>query len=47
MGGYNMSKFVLSKQSEEKLEGVHPLLVKCVRRALQLSKVDFKVIEGV
>lgn len=42
-----MSNFKLSTASEEKLAGVHPDLVKVVRRALTLSPVDFKVIEGV
>lgn len=42
-----MSKFVFSKRSEANLYGVHPDLVKVVRRALQLSELDFTVIEGV
>lgn len=33
--------------SERALIGVHPRLVAVVRRALQLSPVDFKVLEGV
>ena len=37
----------LSKASEKNLEGVHPKLVAVVRRAIQITKVDFKVIEGV
>ncbi|HEF8774301.1 TPA: M15 family metallopeptidase [Providencia stuartii] len=41
-----MSKFLLSRRSEENLRGVHPDLVKVVRRALELSNVDFMVIEG-
>lgn len=38
--------FVFSKSSREKLQGVHPDLVKVVELALTLSEVDFKVIEG-
>lgn len=39
--------FTFSRRSENNLLGVHPELVKVVRRALELSKVDFSVIEGV
>lgn len=39
--------FKFSKRSESNLKGVHPDLVKVVRLALQLSAVDFTVIEGV
>ncbi|MEB8638641.1 M15 family metallopeptidase [Cronobacter muytjensii] len=39
-----MYKF--SQRSEERLQGVHPDLVKVARRALQLSPVDFGVTEG-
>lgn len=39
--------FVLSSKSEKKLEGVHPDLVKVVRRALEISEVDFAILEGV
>lgn len=42
-----MITFKLSARSEERLQGVHPDLVKVVRRALELSKVDFGVAEGV
>lgn len=38
--------FKLSKRSEQRLVGVHPDLVRVVRRALELSTVDFAVIEG-
>ncbi|HEF8772458.1 M15 family metallopeptidase [Providencia manganoxydans] len=41
-----MSKYVFSKRSEENLRGVHPDLVKVVRRALELTDIDFMVIEG-
>ncbi|MFZ7164586.1 M15 family metallopeptidase [Avibacterium avium] len=42
-----MNKFKFSQRSEESLKGVHKDLVKVVRRALQLSTVDFTVIEGI
>lgn len=38
--------YKLSKKSMQKLEGVHPDLVKVVVRAIQLTEVDFAVIEG-
>ena len=38
--------FYLGKHSLENLRGVHPDLVKVVNRAIELTKVDFKVIEG-
>lgn len=41
-----MPKFKLSKKSEDKLKGVHPELVRVVRRAIELSSVDFGVTEG-
>jgi peptidoglycan L-alanyl-D-glutamate endopeptidase CwlK len=39
--------FKLSKASKAKLVGVHPDLVKVVERAIELTKEDFKVGEGV
>ena len=39
--------FKLSSRSLEKLEGVNPVLVSTVKRAIELSKVDFGVIYGV
>jgi peptidoglycan LD-endopeptidase CwlK len=39
--------FTFSAKSEARLKGVHPALVKVVRRALQLTDVDFAVLEGV
>ncbi|MDO4895659.1 M15 family metallopeptidase [Moraxella sp.] len=39
--------FVLGDGSLAKLNGVNPNLVKVVKRAIQLSSVDFRVIEGV
>ncbi|MEN7467666.1 M15 family metallopeptidase [Providencia stuartii] len=41
-----MNQFFLSQRSEQNLRGVHPDLVKVVRRAIKLSRVDFMVIEG-
>jgi peptidoglycan L-alanyl-D-glutamate endopeptidase CwlK len=38
--------FVLGPKSLERLHGVHPDLVKVVQRAIQLTTVDFTVIEG-
>lgn len=40
------NKFIFGKASENNLIGVHPDLVKVVRRALELTPLDFKVIEG-
>ena len=39
--------FKLSSRSLGKLEGVNPLLVDTVKRAIELTKVDFGVIFGV
>lgn len=39
--------FQLSKRSLSKLSGVHPDLIKVVKRAIELTEVDFGVIEGV
>lgn len=39
--------FKFSKRSEDNLVGVHPDLVRVMRRALARSSVDFTVIEGV
>ena len=39
--------FKLSSKSLGKLEGVNPLLVDTVKRAIELTKVDFGVIYGV
>ena len=44
--GKNMA-FKLSGRSLNKLEGVHPTMVDTVKRAIELSKVDFGVIYGV
>lgn len=42
-----MSGFKLSEASRAKLRGVHDDLIRVVFRAIELSKVDFKVICGV
>ena len=39
--------FTLSTASLDKLQGVHPKLVNVVKRAIELTKQDFKVLEGV
>lgn len=38
--------FKLGQRSLRNLDGVHPELVRVVKRALELSTVDFMVIEG-
>lgn len=38
--------FKLSQSSLAKLEGVHPALVKVVKRAIEITPIDFRVIEG-
>lgn len=39
--------FVLGKRSLARLKGVHPDLVKVVKRAIEITPIDFTVIEGV
>ena len=39
--------YKLSKRSEDRLLGVHPDLVRVVRRAIEITEHDFSVIEGV
>lgn len=41
-----MDKFKLSRRSLERMQGVHPDLVKVVLLAIQLTEVDFGVTEG-
>lgn len=38
--------FKLSRRSQDKLQGVHPDLVKVIERAMAISLVDFMVVEG-
>lgn len=40
------SNFKFSQRSENNLKGVKPALVNVIRRALELTPVDFIVIEG-
>ena len=39
--------FKLGKKSRDRLTGVHPDLIKVVERAIELTEVDFTVLEGV
>lgn len=39
--------FFLGARSKQRLKGVHPDLVRVVHRAIQLTKIDFAVGEGV
>ena len=39
--------FRLSKKSLDRLTGVHPDLVSVVKRAIEISEIDFTVLEGV
>lgn len=39
--------YVLSARSLSRLEGVHPDLVRVVKRAITITPVDFTVLEGV
>ncbi len=41
-----MSQFKLGSRSLARLAGVHPDLVRVVERAIQLTTVDFTVLEG-
>lgn len=38
--------FILGKRSLSKLQGVHPDLVRVVKRAIELTETDFVVTEG-
>lgn len=38
--------YALGKRSRTRLEGVHPDLVRVVERAIQITDVDFTVLEG-
>lgn len=39
--------YSLSKKSRDRLSGVHPDLAKVVERAIEITEVDFAVLEGV
>lgn len=41
------NKFVLSKLSLSRLDGVHADLLKTVKRAIEITQQDFMVVEGV
>lgn len=41
-----MTGFVLSARSLSRLQGVHPDLVRVVKRAITITEVDFSVLEG-
>lgn len=41
-----MTGFKLSARSKGRLEGVHPDLVKVVNRAIEITSIDFVVLEG-
>ncbi|EGG93488.1 endolysin [gamma proteobacterium IMCC1989] len=38
--------YTLGKRSRQRLEGVHPDLVRIVERAIEITDVDFMVLEG-
>lgn len=38
--------FKLSQKSLSKLEGLHPDLVKVIKRAIELTEIDFTITEG-
>jgi len=44
--GKKIMGYKLSKKSLDKLQGVHPDLVKVVQRAIELTEVDFGITEG-
>ena len=39
--------YELSKRSKDRLTGVHPDLVRVVKKAISISDIDFTVLEGV
>lgn len=40
------SVYKLSMRSKSRLKGVHPDLVKVIKRAIEITEIDFGVIEG-
>lgn len=38
--------YVLGRRSKSRLKGVHPDLIRVVKRAIKLTEVDFTVLEG-
>lgn len=41
-----MGKFHFSKRSLKNLEGVHPDLIKVMTQSLEISPIDFAILEG-
>jgi peptidoglycan L-alanyl-D-glutamate endopeptidase CwlK len=41
-----LTKFKLSKRSLDRMVGIHPDLVRVVKRAIEITDVDFVVLEG-
>lgn len=41
-----MGKYKLGTRSKERLKGVHPHLVAVIERAIELTDIDFTVLEG-
>ena len=41
-----MNRYKLGARSRQRLEGVHPDLVRVVSRAILITEVDFTVLEG-
>lgn len=41
-----MGKFTIGARSRQRLAGLHPDLVKVVERAIQITPIDFTVLEG-
>lgn len=42
-----MGNYQLSKRSRDRLSGVHPDLVRVIEKAIEISDMDFTVLEGV
>lgn len=40
------TKFKLSKRSRDRMAGIHPALEKVIERAIEITPVDFAVLEG-
>lgn len=40
------TKFKLSKRSRDRMTGIHPALAEVVERAIEITEVDFAVLEG-
>ncbi|MDO5058600.1 MAG: M15 family metallopeptidase [Neisseria sp.] len=41
-----MTQFVLGTRSLQRLQGVHPDLVRVIKRAIEITQIDFAVNEG-